>query len=205
MVGGSGLYEKSVINGLSNFPKISQNIKENWISIFREKGLFFLQKKLKQKDLTYYNNVDINNPHRLIRALTIIEFTGKPFSSFLKKNSISQNFRLIRIGLLLSRENIYQRINYRVDKMIKMGLLEEAKKLYPYRHLNALQTVGYRELFQYFDGNSTFLDSIEEIKKNTRRYAKRQLTWYKKDTNINWFFPKNWNSILEFIQKKLNN
>lgn len=204
MVGGSTLYEKAVIEGLNEFPKIPLNIINNLNIYLKNKGIIFLQKLLKYKDPIYYNNIDIFNPNRLIRALSIIEFTGKTFSSFHKKNIKKRNFLCIRIGLKINRDEIYERINKRTDLMIKKGFLEEAYKYYNYRFFNSLKTIGYKEIFNFFDGKKSLLESIEEIKKNTRHYAKRQITWYKRESKIFWFHPENKKIILEFLKKKIS-
>jgi tRNA dimethylallyltransferase len=152
-----------------------------------ENGIESLQKELKKVDPTYYEKADIKNPHRIIRALEIYRASGKPFSSFLNQGVAKRNFKTIYIGLDAARETIYDRINKRVDQMISEGLLEEAKQLYPNKELNALQTVGYRELFAYFDGTLSLDEVVSEIKKNTRRFAKRQGTWFRKNDQIEWF------------------
>lgn len=187
MVGGSGLYTNAVIDGLDYFPEVNPEIRKNLNQQLKNEGIQILQNQLKKLDIESYKAIEIENPHRLIRALEICIGTGKPYSSFKNKNKEKRNFTPIKIGLTADREIIYNRINQRVDLMLEKGLLEEAKKLYPYKNLNALQTVGYRELFNYFDGNCTLKFAIEEIKKNTRRFAKRQVTWNKKDLTINWF------------------
>src|SRR5690606_36503936 len=176
-VGGSGLYEKAVTEGLDEFPQVDKSIRLNLIYEYDIHGLEPLQNELKEVDPVYYNLVDLNNPVRIIRALEIYRGTGKPFSSYRKDNYSARNFQVTKIGLELSREEIYDRINKRVDLMMQEGLLEEVKSLYPKKHLNSLQTVGYRELSDYLDGKIKLDFAIEEIKKNTRRYAKRQLTW----------------------------
>ena len=187
MVGGSGLYTNAVIDGLDYFPVINPEIRIQLNEQVKNEELQTLQNKLKELDLESYNTIEIKNPHRLIRALEICIGTGKPYSSFKNKNKEKRNFIPLKIGLTADRELMYSRINKRVDMMLEEGLLEEAKKLYQHKNLNALQTVGYRELFNYFDGNCTLEFAIEEIKKNTRRFAKRQATWNKKDTSIHWF------------------
>ncbi len=187
MVGGSGLYTNAVIDGLDYFPEVSPEIRDQLNIQLKEDGIESLQKKLKELDLNSYNTIEIENPHRIIRALEICIGTGKTYSEFKNKPKAKRNFTPIKIGLSADREIMYNRINKRVDIMIDQGLIEEAKKLYPNKNLNALQTVGYRELFNYFDGNCTLEFAIEEIKKNTRRFAKRQVTWNKKDEEIHWF------------------
>lgn len=187
MVGGSGLYVNAVLNGLDNFPKVDSKIREDLNAEIEKGNIYKLQEKLKELDQESYNSIEIENPHRLIRALEICIGTGKPYSSFKNKQKQQRNFTPIKIGLTADREIMYNRINQRVDIMIKNGLLEEAKKLHQHKELNALQTVGYRELFEYFEGNCTLDFAISEIKKNTRRFSKRQVTWNKKDEEIIWF------------------
>ncbi len=187
MVGGSGLYTNAVIDGLDYFPEVNPEIRENLNKQIEKGELKQLQNQLKKLDIESYNTIEVENPHRLIRALEICIGTGKPYSSFKNKNKEKRNFIPIKIGLTAEREIMYNRINKRVDIMFEEGLLEEAKKLYEHKNLNALQTVGYRELFNYFDGNCTLEFAKSEIKKNTRRFSKRQVTWNKKDTTIHWF------------------
>ena len=205
MVGGSGLYVNAVIKGLDHFPDIDSSIRENLNKAFEEHGIEYLQSQLKQLDPTIYDTIAIKNPHRLIRALEVCIGTGKPYSSFLNVSEKKRNFKTVTVGLDAERSVIYDRINQRVDIMIDNGLIEEAKRLYPYKHLNALNTVGYKELFQYFDGDISLDFAISEIKKNTRRFAKRQLTWFKKDPSILWFdYKTNPKIILETLnQSKL--
>ncbi|MCM5664081.1 tRNA (adenosine(37)-N6)-dimethylallyltransferase MiaA [Galbibacter mesophilus] len=187
MAGGSGLYNKAVMDGLDDFPEVDSSIREGLNKRLQEEGIEGLQLQLKNLDPSHYKNIDSQNPHRLIRALEICLGTGKPYSSFLQQKKSNRAFKSIQIGLTADRDVIYDRINRRVDIMMENGLLEEAEKLYPNRELNALQTVGYRELFEYFDGNWTLDFAISEIKKNTRRFAKRQLTWLRKDESVLWF------------------
>lgn len=187
MVGGSGLYTNAVLEGFDDFPEINPEIRKKLNKQIENGELKILQNQLKDLDPESYQTIEIENPHRLIRALEICLGTGKPYSSFKNKNKIKRNFIPIKIGLTADREVMYDRINQRVAMMLQEGLLEEAKKLYPHKELNALQTVGYRELFDYFDGKCTLEFSVEEIKKNTRRFAKRQVTWNKKDETIHWF------------------
>jgi len=187
MVGGSGLYVDAVLKGLDYFPDVDANIRTQLNKQLEEKGISSLQGQLKELDIETYNSIAIDNPHRLIRALEICIGTGLPYASFKNKEKASRNFNSIKIGLNADRELIYNRINQRVDLMMEKGLLEEATALYPHKELNALQTVGYRELFSYLDGKITKEFAIEEIKKNSRRFAKRQLTWFRKDSSILWF------------------
>lgn len=202
-VGGSGLYEKAVTDGLDVFPEVDKTIRQNLMFEFETNGLESLQQELKEVDPIYYDLVDLNNPVRIIRALEIYRGTSQPFSSFRKSKYTSRNFNVIKIALELPREEIYDRINKRVDLMMKDGLFDEVKSLYPKKHLNSLQTVGYRELFDYLDGKIDLDFAVEEIKKNTRRYAKRQLTWYRKDEGVKWFSPFQKKEILEFIQDRI--
>ena len=204
LTGGSGLYQKAVIDGLDYFPDVDENIRKVLNDKYKTDGLKPLQSQLKKLDPVYYKNVDISNPHRLIRALEICIGTSKPYSYFINTNkSKHRNFSSLKIGLTADRKIIYNRIERRVDNMIEEGLVKEAKSLYPFRNLNALQTVGYKELFDFFDGKISLEKAIEEIKKNTRRYAKRQLTWYRKQDDINWFdFQVETNEIIDHIHKK---
>ena len=187
MVGGSGLYVDAVLKGLDYFPDVAPEIRETLTKRLEIEGIEVLQEELKKLDVEAYTSIAIDNPHRLTRALEICIGSGKTYSSFKNKPKAPRNFKSIKVGLNADREIIYNRINQRVDIMIENGLLEEAKLVYPHKHLNALQTVGYRELFEYFDGNYTLDFAISEIKKNTRRFAKRQLTWFRKDTETIWF------------------
>ncbi|MDB5111984.1 MAG: tRNA dimethylallyltransferase [Mucilaginibacter sp.] len=205
LVGGSGLYIKAICEGFDDIPSAEPEIRERLNNEFSEKGISYLQEKLKIADPAYYAQVDIHNPQRVIRALEVFESTGKPFSSFRVANTKIRPFKIIKIGLDLPRDILYGRINRRVDDMIQQGLLSEAKSLLPYRHLNALNTVGYSELFDYFDGQSDLNSAVEHIKQNTRRFAKRQLTWFRKDKGINWFEANDQltNKILAFLLDKL--
>lgn len=204
MVGGSGLYVDAVLKGLDDFPKVDPQIRLDLLTQLETEGIVSLQNKLKEHDPKYYEKVALGNPHRLIRALEICIGTGKPYSSFLKAETTDRNFTAIKVGLTADRPILYNRINQRVDTMITAGLLEEAKELYPHKELNALQTVGYRELFDYFDGNYTLDFAISEIKKNTRRFAKRQGTWFRKDESIIWFdYQERFETIVKEIESRL--
>ncbi|ASV31995.1 tRNA (adenosine(37)-N6)-dimethylallyltransferase MiaA [Maribacter cobaltidurans] len=180
MVGGSGLYVDAITKGLDAFPKVGKSIRENLNKQLTNDGIEILQNMLSTLDPEHYNRIDIHNPHRLIRALEICIGTGRPYSSFLNKPKDKRNFKVLSVGLKADRTVVYERINERVDLMMKEGLLDEVKLLKSTRDLNALQTVGYKELFEYLDGNWTLDFAISEIKKNTRRFAKRQNTWFKK-------------------------
>lgn len=205
MVGGSGLYVDAVLNGLDYFPDVSPEIRKNLAIELSKNGIASLQKKLQQLDLETYNNIELDNPHRLMRALEVCIGSGIPYSTFKNKPKTPRNFNSIKIGLTADRSIIYDRINLRVDQMLENGLLEEAEKLYSNKDLNALKTVGYRELFAYFDGTFTKEFAIEEIKKNTRRFAKRQVTWFKKDPEISWFdYKAAINTIKTKLSDKIN-
>lgn len=187
MVGGSGLYVDAVINGLDDFPKVPEQIRRELSEQYLQNGIEYLQEKLKKLDPVQYSRMDIQNPQRLIRALEVCLSAGKPYSSFLNKKNVSREFSCLKIGLTADRSVVYQRINNRVEQMLEKGLLREVQELIPYKKLNALQTVGYRELFQFLEGKYSLDFATEEIKKNTRRFAKRQYTWFGKDSNIKWF------------------
>lgn len=187
MVGGSGLFVNAVLNGLDDFPDIDPRIREQLNRDLEEKGLSYLQTQLQALDPVHYAKVAIDNPQRVTRALEVCIGTGQPYSSFLNKKENTRNFTPIIVGLEADRQKMYDRINKRVDIMMDKGLLEEAKALIPYKTHNALQTVGYRELFSYLDHEIDLPFAIEEIKKNTRRFAKRQITWFKRTENVLWF------------------
>lgn len=204
MVGGSGLYVDAVLKGFDEFPEVDSQIRKDLTKQLEEESLIALQEKLKELDLETYNIIALDNPQRVSRALEICIGTGLPYSSFKGKSKEKRKFKSIKVGLNGDRDKIYERINLRVDLMIENGLIDEAEGLFKYKDLNALQTVGYRELFSYFNGDSTKEFAIEEIKKNTRRFAKRQLTWFRKDTDINWFdFQEDIQTIITQIEQKL--
>lgn len=205
LVGGSGLYIKAICEGFDNIPVADEGVREKLNLELEEKGIAYLQEKLKQADPNYYNEVDINNPQRVIRALEVFESTGNPFSSYRVASTNTRPFNIIKIALNMPRELLYDRINQRVDIMISQGLLDEVKALIPYRHLNALNTVGYSEIFDYLDNKTTLDTAIEKIKQNTRRFAKRQLTWFRKDKDFHWVeINENLNkNLLEYLLKQL--
>ena len=203
MVGGSGLYIDAVLKGFDDFPDVDPAIRQQLISDFEEKGITYLQEELERLDPVHYQNVAKENPQRLMRALEVCIGSGRPYSSFLNIKKNSRGFTPIIIGLEADRELMYSRINQRVDIMVQQGLIDEAKNLYPHRQLNALQTVGYRELFSHFDGEITLDFALEEIKKNTRRFAKRQLTWFKRTEGAAWFdFATPPAQIINYITEK---
>jgi tRNA dimethylallyltransferase len=181
MTGGSGLYMDSVVSGLDDFPKIDPVIREGLNKKFKSNGIIYLQKKLKELDPKYYSIVDLNNHRRIIRALEVCISEKQPYSNFLnKKNNTNNKFKTVNLSIETNRVDLYKKINSRVDQMIEYGLVEEVNSLYKYKHLNPLNTVGYKEIFDFIDGKSTLIEAIDKIKQNTRRYAKRQLTWLKK-------------------------
>ena len=205
MVGGSGLYVDAVTKGLDIFPEIDSSFREELNQLYQTEGLASLQSKLKSLDIDSYNNIAIDNPQRVIRALEICIGSGKPYSSFLNKNKNNRLFRTITLGLTAERELIYNRINERVDLMLQEGLLDEVKGLSKFKNLNALNTVGYKELFKYLDEEWSLDFAISEIKKNTRRFAKRQLTWFRKNEDIIWFeHNSNTEDIVHTINNKIN-
>ncbi len=205
MVGGSGLYVDAVLKGLDYFPEVDSKIRENLTKQLEEQGIEPLQKQLKELDPETYNIIALDNPHRIMRALEICIGSGTPYSTFKNKPKKARNFTNIIIGLNADRPIIYDRINLRVDIMIENGLLEEAQKLHQYKALNALQTVGYRELFSYFEGEFTKEFAVSEIKKNTRRFAKRQLTWFKRNKDTLWFdYQTDIKEIIAAIYDKIN-
>lgn len=193
MVGGSGLYVDAIVKGFDDFPEIEPVIRDRIKKDYEQKGILFLQNKLKEVDSEYYaklqveNPQTLENPQRMMRFIEVSVGSGRPYSSFLNQKKNTRNFKTILVGLEAEREVIYNRINQRVDIMINSGLIDEAKELFIHKDLNALQTVGYRELFDYFEGKISLEVAIEEIKKNTRRFAKRQLTWFKRNPDILWF------------------
>ena len=204
MVGGSGLYVNAVLKGFDEFPEVHAEIRAQLNSELESNGLEVLQEELKRLDPKSYETIALQNPHRVIRALEICRGTGQPYASFLNKNKSKRKFKTISIGLKADRPLIYERINNRVDQMIENGLLEEAKAVFEHRDLNALNTVGYKELFHYFDGTWTLDFAISEIKKHTRRFAKRQMTWFQKDSETQWFeYDTDLQNILDYLNKEL--
>ena len=201
MIGGSGLYIDVVCEGIDSIPKTSKNIRDSINLKFEKKGIEWLNSEVKRIDPLFYNNVDKQNAQRLKRCIEVFETTGKQISSYYNKARKKRNFEIIKIGISTDREKLYKKINERVDLMIKNGLIKEAKSLLKYRDQNALNTVGYKELFNYFDKNYSKEFAISEIKKNTRRFAKRQMTWFRKDKKIKWFVRHELNQILDFIAK----
>ena len=203
MVGGSGLYVNALINGLDEMPDIDLAIRERLNKQFEEEGLSSIQKQLATLDPEYFAKVDQQNPQRMIRGLEVFLSTGQKLSSMLSATKKERPFNIIKIGLNTDRAMLYDRINRRVDKMIADGLVEEVKSLIPFKKYNALNTVGYSELFDYLDGKLSFEDAVSAIKQNTRRFAKRQLTWFRRDEEINWFEPIEKERVINFIHDRL--
>jgi tRNA dimethylallyltransferase len=199
MAGGSMMYIDAVCNGIDDIPTIDDQTRTMMKQRLADEGLEALCDELRQRDPEYYEIVDRQNPRRVVHALEICLMTGKTYTSFRKRERRQRPFSIVKIGLNRPREELYERINRRVDQMMADGLLEEAKALYPKRHLNALNTVGYKELFDYIDGRWPLEEAVERIKGNTRRYARKQLTWFKKDENIRWFHPDETETIIKYI------
>jgi len=211
LVGGSGLYVDAILKGFDSFPEIDPTVREEIISSYEKLGIGYLQQELERLDKAYFDTISnenpqtLQNPQRMMRFVEVCIGTGKPYSSFLNRKKNNRNFTPIIIGLEAERHEMYERINLRVDLMIQAGLVQEAKKLYPNKNLNALQTVGYRELFSYFDGDFNLDFAIEEIKKNTRRFAKRQMTWFKRTENAKWFdYKTDFEDILNYIKNSIS-
>ncbi len=200
MSGGSMMYIDAVCNGIDDIPTVDDETRATMKRRLADEGLERLCEELKVLDPEHYAIVDRSNPRRVVHALEICHMTGRTYTSFRKNERKERPFRIVKIALTRPRDIIYERINKRVDQMIADGLIDEARNLYPQRHLNALNTVGYKELFTYFDGTWTFDEAVERMKGNTRRYARKQLTWFKKDPNITWFSPENQSLIINHIE-----
>lgn len=201
--GGSMLYVDTVCKGIDDIPTVDPDIREEVIEWYRKNGLEALQNKLLQIDPEYHKIADLNNAKRLLHAVEIYQMTGKPISSFRKNTLKERPFRIIKIGLNQNREILYDRINKRVELMMEAGLLEEARSVFPYRNLNSLNTVGYKELFSYFDGSCSLEEAVDLIKRNSRKYARKQLIWYRRDPEIRWFEPEQIKEIINYTDKIL--
>ena len=199
MVGGSGLYINAVCNGIDDMPHTDLVVRNQLNDLFDQEGIIALQQKLLELDPDYYAEVDIKNPVRLQRAIEVCLQTGKPYSQLRMKEKKERDFNIVKIGIEREKPELVQRIEKRIDQMMVEGLLDEVKSLLPYRHHNALNTVGYKELFAYLDGSVTIEQAVKNIKVNTRHYAKRQFTWFRKDTDIHWFHP---DQIINLIESK---
>ena len=202
MVGGSGLYIDAVCYGIDDLPPVDPGLRKELIEKYENEGIESIRKQLKLLDPGYYSKVDLRNHKRILKALEVSLITGKPYSSFLKNKKKQRPFNVMKIGLSVNRDELYERINNRVDRMIENGLVDEVKKYYKDKHLNSLNTVGYKELFDYFDNKTTFEKAVELIKRNTRNYARKQLTWFKKQKDITWFGPDETDNIMDFIVSK---
>jgi len=203
MVGGSGLYINAVCNGLDDMPEIDLDIRERLNQQFANEGIEAIREQLATLDPEYYAKVDQSNPQRMIRGLEVVLSTGQKLSSFLTSNKKERPFNIVKIGLNTDREKLYNQINHRVDIMMQEGLLEEVKSLEAYKELNALKTVGYSEIFDYLDGKIDLATAVDKIKQNTRRFAKRQLTWFRKDEDTTWFEPRQGEQVLDFVNRSL--
>lgn len=199
MAGGSGMYIDAVCNGMDNIPTVENDIRLEIENIFKENGIEYVQKLLKKLDPEYYNSIDLKNYKRILKALEVCFQTGTTYTSFRTGIKKTRDFQILKIGLQLPREIIYNRIEQRVDLMLQKGLVEEAESLYEFKKLNSLNTVGYKELFNYFDKTITLNEAIDQIKQNTRHFAKRQLTWFNKDKNYHWYMPNQLNEIISLI------
>lgn len=205
MVGGSGLYLDAVTRGLDAFPEVKPEVRRELTALFEKEGLQPLQQLLAERDPEYFREVDLQNPHRLIRALEVCLGSGQPYSSFRGNQHPPDFFTHIPLGITAPRELVYRRIEARVDQMMQEGLLEEARALYPFRHLNALQTVGYQELFRHFDGECDLATAVSEIKKNTRRFAKRQGTWFRRNPDMHWIdHNAPFHEVTEYLNARIN-
>lgn len=203
LVGGSGLYVDAVCKGIDDIPSIDPEVRKSLSDQYTTEGIESLRRQLKILDPVYYEKVDLKNHKRILKALEISLMTGRPYSSFLTRETKERNFQILKIGLNRDRKELYEIIDQRVDDMIRSGLVEEAKKLLPYREINPLNTVGYKELFKHFEGKYTLEEAISLIKRNSRRYAKRQISWFSRDKEIRWFHPDDREEIMQFISKAI--
>jgi tRNA dimethylallyltransferase len=204
LAGGSMLYIDTICNGIDDIPTVDSEIRDDVIHWYEKNGIEALRQRLLEIDPEYYRIVDLNNPKRLLHAVEIHQMTGMPFTSFRKKTVKERPFRIIKIGINQDRKILYDRINQRVLKMMYAGLLEEAKSVYPYRNLNSLNTVGYKELFLHLDGDLTLDEAVDLIQRNTRKYARKQLTWFRRDQQINWFEPEQLQEMISYVDQKMN-
>jgi len=202
MVGGSGLYIDAVCKGIDDLPDADEKLRTELNELFEEKGISALQQKLQELDPVYYKQVDLNNPKRILRALEVSIQTGKPYSSQRKGKAVERPFDIIKIGIEVPREQLNEQIERRLSSMLSNGWLEEAHKVYNFKDHNALNTVGYKELFKFIENEWTLEEATEKIKVNTRRYAKRQMTWFKRDKEIEWFSPSDTNKLYQFIDNR---
>jgi tRNA dimethylallyltransferase len=203
LAGGSGMYIDAVCKGIDYLPDVDQSLRNKLLKQFEDEGIESLRFDLQRLDPEQYKVVDLNNPKRILKALEVCIQTGKTYTSFLTKPNKERAFKIIKIGLEREREDLYDRINQRVDIMFGEGLEEEARRYFEFRGLNSLNTVGYKELFEYFEGKYDFEEAKRLIKRNSRRYAKRQMTWFKRDSEINWFHPEEMDNIIDYIKRSV--
>lgn len=203
LTGGSMMYIDAICKGIDDIPSVDPTVRENLKRRYEDEGLDMLRSELKLLDPEYYESIDLKNPKRVIHALEICYTTGKTYTSFRIRRKKERPFNILKIGLERERTDLFNRINQRVDKMIEEGLVEEARSLYQFRHYNSLNTVGYKEIFRYLDGEWTLKEAVEKIKKNTRDYAKKQMTWFKHDEEIHWFSPDEEDEIINFMLKNI--
>ena len=204
LTGGSMLYLDTICNGIDDIPTVDPEIRDEVIRWYEENGIEALRQRLQEVDPEYYEEVDRNNPKRMLHAVEVCQMTGKTFTSFRTRTVKERPFRIIKIGINQDRKVLYDRINERVLRMMDLGLLEEARSVYPYRSLNSLNTVGYKELFPYFDGSCTLAEAVDLIQRNTRKYARKQLTWFRRDQQIKWFEPNQIDEIIKYIDQTMN-
>ena len=204
LTGGSMLYVDTICNGIDDIPTVDPEIRDEVIGWYEKNGIDALRQRLLEVDPEYHQIADLNNPKRMLHAVEIHQMTGLPFTSFRKRTVKERPFRMIKIGINQDRKVLYDRINHRVLKMMDAGLLDEAKTVYPHRKLNSLNTVGYKELFTYLDGDCTLDEAIDLIQRNTRKYARKQLTWFRRDEKIKWFEPEQVQEIISYVDQKMN-
>lgn len=203
LAGGSMLYLDTICNGIDDIPTVDADTRNEVINWYEQNGIEALRERLLKLDPDYYNIVDLNNPKRMLHAVEICQMTGRTFTSFRTNTAKKRPFRIIKIGINQDRKVLYERINQRVLKMIEAGLVEEARSVYPFRDLNSLNTVGYKELFTYFDGTCSLDEAIDLIQRNTRKYARKQLTWFRRDNQIAWFEPNQLSDIINYVDDKI--
>lgn len=203
MCGGSMMYIDAVCKGIDEIPAIDENLRDEIAGLYKKEGLESIRQQLKILDPVFYRQVDLKNPKRVIHALEVCLMTGKPYSTLRTNQAKERPFQIVKIGLTRPREELYERINRRVEQMMEDGLLEEVRKVYPYKNLNSLNTVGYKELFEYLDGDCTLDFAVEKIKQNSRIYSRKQMTWFKRDSQIQWFHPEDVEAINRFITSHL--
>jgi len=203
VAGGSGLYLDALCKGIDDLPTIDPEVRKEVDKKYREEGIEYLRHQLRILDPAYYEKVDLRNPKRMQKAIEVCLMTGRPYSSMLTGMKKERPFHIIKTGLMLPREELYKRIHARIHRMIEAGLVEEARSLLPWRHLNPLNTVGYRELFEYFDQRLSLPQAIERIRQNTRKYAKRQITWFQRDSEIRWFHPDEISAMIQCIDEQI--